>query len=71
VLFVTHDVDEALFLADRIIVLSAKPARVVRSVRVDATRPREMERDPRLQDMRRQLLALFQSIDTHQAEERK
>ena len=39
ILFVTHDVDEALFLADRIVVLSPKPARVVHTLTVDAAAP--------------------------------
>lgn len=40
VIFVTHDVDEALQLADRIIVLSNKPTRVAEVVEVSAPRPR-------------------------------
>lgn len=40
VLFVTHDVDEALFLADRVLVLSAAPARILLDFRVNLPRPR-------------------------------
>lgn len=43
VLFVTHDVREALLLSDRIYVLSARPARVLRVVNVDLPRPRKQE----------------------------
>jgi len=43
VLFVTHDVREALLLSDRIYVLSARPARVLRVVDVDLPRPRRQE----------------------------
>lgn len=38
--FVTHDVDEALFLADRVIVLSARPGRVIEDLRLPFERPR-------------------------------
>jgi NitT/TauT family transport system ATP-binding protein len=40
VLFVTHDLGEALTLADRIILLSARPGRVKQDFRVDFARPR-------------------------------
>jgi NitT/TauT family transport system ATP-binding protein len=39
-LFITHDVPEAVFLADRVIVFSAGPAHVVESVDIDLPRPR-------------------------------
>ena len=45
VIFVTHDVDEAVFLADRIIVFSARPARVLRDLRVSAELPVERTLD--------------------------
>lgn len=43
VIFVTHDVDEAVLLADRIIVLTARPGRVKQEIVVDLERPRKYE----------------------------
>ena len=43
IVLVTHDVDEALLLADRVVVLSNRPARVALDLPVDLERPRTME----------------------------
>lgn len=43
ILFVTHDVDEAIFLADRIVVLTPRPGRIGEIVHVDLPRPRSLE----------------------------
>ena len=40
-LLITHDIDEAIFLSDRVVVLSSRPSTVVREVVVDIPRPRE------------------------------
>ena len=41
ILFVTHNVDEAVFLSDQIIVLSRRPARIVKTFEVGLRRPRD------------------------------
>ncbi|MEI7447145.1 MAG: ABC transporter ATP-binding protein [Burkholderiales bacterium] len=63
VLFVTHDIDEALTLADRIVLLSGKPTRVLETVTVDAPRPRRPADDPRLAALRERLHELFRSLE--------
>ena len=42
VLFITHSIQEALFLGDRVIVMSKRPGEVIKDIKVDIARPRKM-----------------------------
>ncbi len=59
VLFVTHDIDEAVFLSDRVVVLSARPGRLVADLAIALGRPRsaDLVTEPAFLDHRAELLA--------------
>jgi NitT/TauT family transport system ATP-binding protein len=57
-LLVTHEAEEALFLANRVIVLSERPARIKANIAVQRPYPRHRG-DPYLADLRRQILSLL------------
>ncbi|MAY63505.1 MAG: ABC transporter ATP-binding protein [Rhizobiales bacterium] len=58
VVFITHDVDEAIFLADRVIVLASRPGRIKKDMRIDLDRPRSYEvlTDPKFAAYKREVL---------------
>jgi NitT/TauT family transport system ATP-binding protein len=57
-LLVTHDVEEALFMSNRVIVLSDRPATMKADIAIDLPFPRHRG-DPRLAELRREILGLL------------
>lgn len=57
ILFVTHNVDEAVYLADRIILMTPRPGRIVREVRVELPRPRDIT-EVRFNEYKREILSI-------------
>lgn len=64
ILFVTHDIDEAVYLGDRVVVLSGAPAKVARDVRIDLPRERDQistKNLPRYGELRTEVFELIQA----------
>ena len=61
VLFVTHDVEEAIFLADVVYIMTARPGSIKRRIAVDLPRPRavEMTAAPRFNEIKLEILGLI------------
>jgi sulfonate transport system ATP-binding protein len=58
VLFVTHNIEEAVYVAERILVLSNKPTHIKAEVLVDLPRPRSLI-DPKFVEIRKQVTELI------------
>ena len=58
-LVVTHDVDDALLMGDRIVVLSGRPARVIFNRRLEFSRPRDPKKITALGDIRDELFLML------------
>jgi NitT/TauT family transport system ATP-binding protein len=58
ILFITHDIAEACYLAERVVVMSAHPGRVVADVTIDLPRPRRPD-DPRLTEYAARVLSFI------------
>jgi NitT/TauT family transport system ATP-binding protein len=61
VLFITHQIDEAIYLSDRVVVMSARPGRILADIPIDLSRPRELDvkRTPRFVEYAEQIWRLI------------
>ena len=71
VLFITHDVEEALLLADSLSVMTARPGRIKKRLTVDLPRPRSLETttSPVFNELKREVLALIREDSIRAAAE--
>jgi ABC-type nitrate/sulfonate/bicarbonate transport system ATPase subunit len=71
VLFVTHDIEEALLLADTVYVMTARPGRIKKRLTVDLPRPRALEvtTSPYFNALKREVLALIREESVRAARE--
>ena len=64
-LFVTHDLDEAIYLSDRVVILAARPGRVKQIIDIPFPHPRpelpELRSDPRFHEIRGAMASLIRS----------
>jgi len=67
IVFVTHDIEEALVLADRILLLSSKPTRVLETLSITAPRPRDIAASDDLRGQRARLHDLFTRLEAEPA----
>ncbi|MCJ2128163.1 ABC transporter ATP-binding protein [Methylobacterium sp. E-045] len=67
IVFVTHDIEEAILLADRILVMSAGPGRILREIAVDLPRPRSVDLavDPHFLALKKECLDLIRQESRH------
>ena len=72
VLFITHDIEEAVLLADRVCVMTARPGRIKKSIEVRMQRPRSIEltTSPEFNALRREVLELIRQESLRAAMER-
>ena len=63
VIFVTHDIDEALVLADRVLLLSNKPTKALETLTLEQPRPRQIEQSKSLTQQKNYLISLFRKLE--------
>lgn len=64
IIFITHDIEEALMMADRVVLFTDRPARVKIDTKLDSPHPRDVVCDSQLEDLRREV---YQELGVHYA----
>ncbi|WP_078059303.1 ABC transporter ATP-binding protein [Tropicimonas marinistellae] len=70
VFFITHSIPEAIFLSDRVVVMTPRPGRIERIVNIDLPRPRRlaMREDPKFIEYVHELTGIFKSLGVFREE---
>jgi ABC-type nitrate/sulfonate/bicarbonate transport system ATPase subunit len=64
VIYVTHDIDEAVYLADRIAIMTPSPGRIGQYVTIDLARPRDRN-STRASELRSELTDIMRQLGRH------
>ncbi|WP_234998241.1 ABC transporter ATP-binding protein [Salirhabdus sp. Marseille-P4669] len=64
VLFITHSIDEAILLSDRIFLMSSQPGTIVQEKKIDLPRPRRMEEVRANEEMAKEFVEIWQHLQT-------
>lgn len=68
ILFVTHDIDEAVYLSDRVLIMNASPGQIRREIAIQTSRPRDRG-SADFQHYRKLILEQFELTETQPSEE--
>ena len=71
VLFITHSIDEALLLSDRILLMSSQPGEIIEEVTVGLPRPRKVEDIRQNPEMAAKFVAIWQHLQEEVQRSRK
>lgn len=71
VIFITHSIDEALLLSDRILLMSAQPGKIMSEKRIDLPRPRNMEQVRSNPEMAQEFVNIWQHLQKAVQESRE
>ncbi|MRH44523.1 ATP-binding cassette domain-containing protein [Aquibacillus halophilus] len=64
VLFITHSIDEAMLLSDRILLMSAQPGQIIKEKKINLPRPRTMEDVRSNEEMAKEFVDIWQHLQT-------
>ncbi len=61
-IFVTHDIDESIYLADRVVIMSARPGKISAIIPIELSHPRKRASRP-FQEYRQKVLHSFEKVE--------